>query len=150
MASLVSNAFKARIMGDDAIIATAINLESDTIKLSLHTSSFTPSADDDEFFDDVDNEVSSSGTYTAGIAGGYTLASKTVSTDDTDDEGVFDAADVSITGASITARYAVIRKDTGVASTSPIICVIDFGSNVTSTAGTFAITFAAEGILNLN
>lgn len=149
MASIIPNTFKARLLGDDSIISTAINLKTDTLKLSLHSSSFTPSADDDEFFDDVDNEVSSSGTYTAGIAGGYTLT-PTISTDDTDDEGVFDATDVSITGASISARYAVIRKDTGVAATSPIILIVDLGSTITSTAGTFAITWAAEGILNLN
>lgn len=145
MSSGVSNAFKARILGDDSIISSAINLKSDTIKLSLHSSSFTPSADNDEFFDDVDNEVSASGTYSAG---GATLTT-TVSTDDTDDEGVFDATDVSFTSASIAARYAVIYKSTGVASTSPIICWIDFGSTITSTAATFSIVFAAEGILNL-
>lgn len=149
MASIVYNSFKGRILGDDSVVSTAINLKTDTLKLSLHTASYTPDADADEFFDDLDNEVSSSGTYTAGIAGGYTLTA-TLSTDDTDDEGVFDATDVSITGASITARYAVIRKDTGVASTSPLICCIDLGSNITSTAATFTITFAAEGILNLN
>ena len=149
MASLIFNSFKGRLLGDDSIVGTAINLKSDTIKLSLHSSSYTPSADDDEFFDDVDNEISSSGTYTAGIAGGYTLTTA-CSTDDTDDEGVFDATDVSITSATITARYAVIRKDTGVAATSPLVCVIDFGSDQSSTAGTFAIAFAAEGIINLN
>jgi len=73
----------------------------------------------------------------------------TSSTDDTDDEGVFDAVDVSITGATITARYAVIYKDTGTPSTSPIVCVIDFLADKTSTEGTFAIAFAAEGIINL-
>lgn len=149
MASAVFNSYKGRAMGDDSIVATAINLKSDTVKLSLHTSSWTPSVDDDDHFDDVDSEVGTSGTYTTGIAGGYTLTT-TVSTDDTDDEGVFDATDVSITSASITARYAIIRKDTGVASTSPVVLYIDFGSNVTSTAGTFAIVFAAEGILNIN
>lgn len=148
MASLVYNSFKARLLGDDSIVSTAINLKTDTIKLSLHTSTHTPSADDDDHFNDVDNEVSTSGSYTTGIAGGLTLTT-TVSTDDTDDEGVFDATDASATSASITARYAIIRKDTGVASTSPVICLIDFGSNVTSTAGTFSIVFAAEGILNL-
>ena len=149
MASEVYNSFKGRILGDDSIVGTAINLKSDTIKLSLHSSSYTPDIDADEFFDDVDNEVSTSGSYTAGAAGGYTLTT-TVSTDDTDNEGVFDATDVSITGATITARYAIIRKDTGTASTSPLVLYIDFGSNQTSTVGTFAITFAAEGILNLN
>lgn len=149
MASAVFNSFKGRILGDDSIVGTAINLKSDTIKLSLHSSSWTPDIDADEFFSNVDNEVASSGSYTSGIAGGYTLTT-TVSTDDTDDEGVFDATDVSITNATIAARYAIIRKDTGVAATSPLILYIDFGSTQTSTAGTFAITFAAEGILNLN
>lgn len=148
MASDVFNVFFGRILGDDSIAATAINLKSDTIKGSLHSSSWTPDVDADEFFDDVDNEVSSSGTYTAGAAGGYTLTTA-VSTDDTDNEGVFDATDVSITGATIAARYFVIRKDTGTASTSPLVLYIDFGSTVTSTAGTFAITFASEGILNI-
>lgn len=149
MASVIPNSFKGRLFGDDSIISTAINLKTDTLKLSLHSASFTPSEDDDEFFDDLDNEVSSSGSYTAGIAGGYTLASVTVTTNDTSNRGILDAADVSITGASITARYAVIRKDTGVASTSPIIAVIDLGSNITSTAGTFTIAWDTAGVVYL-
>ncbi len=146
MASIVPNSFKGRLMGDASIIGTAINLASDTVKLMLLTSSHTPSADNDEFIDDVSaNEVGASGSYSAG---GVTLT-KASSTDDTDDEGVFDATDVAITAATITARYAVLYKDTGTPSTSPIICEIDFGQNYSSTAGTFTITFAAEGILNL-
>ena len=146
MASVIPNSFKGRLMGDTAQISTAINLATDTIKLMLITSSYTPDIDADVFIDDVSaNEVGASGTYSAG---GVTLTC-TGSTDDTDDEGVLDATDVSITSATITARYAVIYKDTGTPSTSPIIGVIDFGSNQTSTAGTFAITFASEGIINL-
>jgi hypothetical protein len=146
MASYVPNAFKGRLMGDTAQISTSVNLATDTIKLMLLTSSHTPDADAEVFIDDVSaNQVSASGSYSAG---GVTLT-VTGSTDDTDDEGVFDATDVAITSATITARYAAIYKDTGTPSTSPIICVIDFGSNQTSTADTFTITFAAEGILNL-
>lgn len=134
-------------MGDTAQIGTAVNLASDTVKLMLLTSSHTPNEDADVFISDLSaNEVAASGTYSAG---GATLT-KSSTTDDTDNEGVFDASDVSFTSATITARYAAIYKDTGTASTSPVICVIDFGSNQTSTAGTFTITFAAEGILNLN
>lgn len=146
MASLVYNSFKGRLLGDDSIISSAVNLKTDTIKLSLHGSGYTPSADDDEFFDDVDNEVSASGSY---VLGGATLT-MAISTDDVDDEGVADAADVSFTSATIAARYAIIRKSTGVDSTSPVLILIDFGSVQTSTAGTFSIVFAAEGILNLN
>lgn len=146
MASYIPNAFKGRLMGDTAQISAAINLATDTIKLMLLTSSHTPDIDAEVFIDDVSaNEVSASGTYSAG---GATLT-WTGSTDDTDDEGVGDATDISFTSATITARYAPIYKSTGTPSTSPIICVIDFGSVQTSTAGTFAITFNAEGILNL-
>ena len=146
MASVIPNSLKGRLMGDTAQIATAINLATDTIKLMLVTSSYTPDIDADVFIDDVSaNEVGASGTYSAG---GVTLT-QSGSTDDTDDEGVFDATDVSITSATITARYGVVYKDTGTPSTSPIIAVIDFGGNQSSTLGTFAIVFAAEGILNL-
>jgi hypothetical protein len=144
MASLVYNNFKYRQLGDTSV--TPINLKTDTIKLALLSSAYTPEQDAHDFFDDVSaNEVSASGTYSAG---GATLT-VTTSQDNTDNEGVFDATDVSFTSATITARYAVIYKSTGVASTSPLICLIDFGSNKSSTDGTFTITFAAEGIVNL-
>lgn len=146
MASVIPNSFKGRLMGDTSQISTAINLASDTIKLMLLTSSYTPDIDADVFIDDVSaHEVPASGTYSAG---GATLT-KSSSTDDTDNEGVFDAADVSFTTATISARYAVIYKDTGTPGTSPIIAVIDFGSVQNSTNGTFTITFDSEGILNL-
>lgn len=126
-------------------LGTMVDLDGDTIKLALTSSSYTPDQDAHDFFDDVTNEVSASGTYSAG---GATL-SVTLSQDNTDNEGVFDATDVSFTSATITARYAVIYKSTGVSSTSPLVCLIDFGSNVSSTSGTFTITFASEGILNV-
>lgn len=143
MASGVYNDYKARAFGD----GTMVDLDGDTIKIALLTSSYTPDFDAHDFYDDVSaNEVPASGTY---AAGGATLT-VALSQDNTDDEGVFDASDVSFTSATITARYAVIYKSTGNSATSPLICLIDFGSNQTSTAGTFTITFAAEGILNLN
>jgi hypothetical protein len=142
MANLVYNAYKSRVLGT----GTPIDLDSDTIKIALLTSSYTPTAEHD-FFDDCSAyEVAASGTYSAG---GATL-SVTITQDDTDDEGVFDATDVSFTSATITARYAVIYKSTGTAATSPLVCLIDFGSNQSSSAGTFTITFASEGILNIN
>lgn len=143
MASGIYNNYKARALG----LGTMIDLDGDTIKLALLTSSYTPDFDAHDFFDDVSaNEVAASGSYSAG---GGTL-SVTLSQDNTDNEGVFDATDVAFTTATITARYAVIYKSTGVSSTSPLVCLIDFGSDQSSSAGTFTITFAAEGILNLN
>ena len=146
MASAVFNSFKGRILGDDSIVSAAINLKSDTIKMDLATSAWTPDIDADEFYDDVDNEIGASGSYSAG---GATLT-MACSTDDVDDEGVVDATDPSFTSATIAARYARIYKSTSTASTSPMLWYIDFGSVQTSTVGTFTVTFAAEGILNLN
>ena len=127
----------------------SIDLDTDTIKASFHTSSYVPNQDSDDFFDDATNEVSTSGSYTSDIARGITLANKTVTADNTDNEGVFDADDLSVTTFTGTFQWIVLRKDTGVASTSPLICAIDITSAAAS-AGTVTVTWAAEGILNLN
>jgi hypothetical protein len=140
MADVIYNNFKKLIMNG------GIDLDTDTIKVALVTSSYTPDQDAHDFFDDVTNEVSGTG-YTAG---GASLANKAVTADNTDNEGVFDADDVAWTTSTITARGAVIYKSTGTASTSALICYLDFGSDKTSTAGTFTIAWNAEGILNLN
>lgn len=133
----------------ELLLNGGLDLDTDTIKVSLHTTSYSPNADSDDFWDDATNEVSSSGSYTAGIAGGITLASKAVTQDNTDDEGVFDAADITVTSFTGTFRWIVLRKDTGTASTSPLICAIDTTST-TVTGGTLTITWSSEGILNLN
>lgn len=142
MASLIYNSYKLKL-GDSS---TKINWASDTFKVALVTSTYSPSADNHDFFDDITNEVSGTG-YTAG---GATLASVTITQDNTDDEAVIDAADVTWTTSSITARGAVIYKSTGVASTSPLIAYIDFSTDKTSDGGTFQITWATEGIININ
>jgi hypothetical protein len=59
---------------------------------------------------------------------------------------MIDAADPSWTTATITARYGVIYKSTGTAGTSALLVMKDFGGNITSTAGTFTVTFDAQGI----
>jgi len=124
----------------------SIDLSSDTIKVALLTSTYTPNIDTHLFLDDLTNEVVGTG-YTAG---GATIANPTVTQDDTDNEGVFDADNVTWASSTITARYAVIYKDTGVAGTSPLIAYIDFTEDKSSSAGDFVINWAAEGIINTN
>jgi hypothetical protein len=53
---------------------------------------------------------------------------------------VLDAADPSWAGAAFTARYGIIYKDTGTASTSPLMLLGTFSADVTSSGGTFAVT----------
>lgn len=139
MADIIYNSFKAKIMNG------SIDLDTDTIKVMLVTSTYTPNQDTHDFKDDVTNEVSGTG-YTAG---GATIANDSVAVDTTDNEGVYDGDDVTWATSTITARAAVLYKDTGTASTSPLICYLDFGSDQSSSAGDFTIQWNAEGILNL-
>lgn len=139
MADLIYNNFKKLIMNG------GVDLDTDTIKVALVTSAYTPDQDVHDFFDDVTNEVTGTG-YTAG---GATIGSPAVTADNTDNEGVFDGADVTWATSTITARGAVIYKSTGTASTSALICYLDFTTDKTSSAGDFTIQWNAEGILNL-
>lgn len=86
----------------------------------------------------------SSTNYTAG---GATLASKTVTVVGGSNEVQLDAADVTWSTVSFTARYAVIYKSTGTSTTSPLIAVVDFGADQTVSSGNFTITWAASGVI---
>lgn len=119
-----------------------IDFDTDTIKVALCTSSYTPAQDTHDFFNDVTNEVSGTG-YTAG---GATLASASITYTGGTNVLKLDGADTSWTTSTITARYAVIYKSTGTAATSPLIAYVDFGADVISSAGTLQITWDAAGI----
>jgi hypothetical protein len=128
------------------ILDGTIDLDSDTIKVSLHASTYTPAVTHD-FFDDLTNEVTGS-NYTAG---GATLGSTAVTTVTTND-AMFDAADTTwsahASGFS-TARYAVIYKSTGTDSTSPLIGYIDFTTDQDNVNNDLTIKWNASGILQL-
>ena len=80
------------------------------------------------------NEVSNSGTYTAG---GGALTNVTPTTSGT--TAFTDFADLTFTSATITARGALIYNDT--AAGDPSVVVLDFGSDKSSTSGDFQIVF---------
>ena len=89
------------------------------------------------------NEVSSSGTgYTAG---GNTLVVSQVPTS-TGTTAFLDFADSTWSAATITARGALIYLANG--TTNPAVCVLDFGSDKTSTNGDFTIIFPAADSSN--
>lgn len=125
----------------------AIALLTDTIKVALLTTAYTPDIDNHKFLSDVNANESSGAGYTAG---GNTLTSPTVTEDDVNDRGVFGAANASWPSSTIAnARYALIYKATGTPSTSPLIGYIDFGSQQSSSGDTFQIQWNALGIFAL-
>lgn len=124
-----------------------VDFDTDTIKVALLTSSYTPNQDTHDYYDDVSTyEVSGTG-YTSG---GATLASKTVTYDSGTNVIVLDAADVTWSSSTITARYAVVYDDSGAsAGSKALIGYVDFGSDQSSTNGNFTITWDSTGIVRI-
>jgi hypothetical protein len=128
MASLIYNS------AVDDMARGAIDFDTDTFKVMLVTSSYTPDKDTHDKRNDVTNEVSGTG-YTAG---GVTSAC-TVTKDTANDRVTLSFAAVSWASSTITARGAVIYKSTGTASNDNLVAYNDFGSDVASASGTFTV-----------
>jgi len=140
MADVIYNIAKLNILNG------GLDFDTNTFKVMLVTSSYTPNQDTHEDRADVTNEV----TGTGYSSGGATLASVTVTQDNTDNEGVVDAADVTWSSSTITARGAVLYKSTGTAANDTLVCYLDFSTDQSSSSGDFTIQWGSEGILNLN
>ena len=114
------NSFKSGLINGD------FDFDTDTIKMALYTNA--ASLDEDTAAYTATGEISATGTYSAG---GVTLTVEKGLTNNT----AFISFENATISAAFTARGALIYKDGGAA-----ICVLDFGSDKTSTA-TFIVTF---------
>ena len=118
-------------LGREKFLDGSIAILTDNIKCVLvDTATYTVSIDVDEFLDDipVGERVATSGN----------MGTKTATL------GVFDAADITFSAVSGDVSEAlVIYKDTGVASTSPLIAYIDTatGLPVTPNGGDITVTW---------
>jgi hypothetical protein len=126
------NSFKSGLLSGD------FDFDTDTIKMALYTNAAT--LDEDTAAYTAVGEVPNTGTYTAS---GVTL---TVEKGLTNNTAFISFENVTIT-AALVARGALIYKDGGAA-----ICVLDFGSDKTST-NTFIVTFptasSADALIRL-
>ena len=115
----------------------------DTFKLALYdnNASFTAATTDYT----ATNEVSASGSYTAG---GGDLTRIDAATSGTTAYADFD--DLTFTAATITARGALIYNSTegGGTGTTNSVIVLDFGADKVSTAGDFQIVFPTADASN--
>lgn len=135
MASIIYNDFWGDLMDKK------LDMNSDTFNVQLHTATYSP--DKDHGYGSLTNEVAEAGNYNTG---GKSLASLTVTVDDTNDRGCWDAANVTWESSTITARYAVLKD---VTNSNSLICCVDFGSTVSSSNGNFTIAWHANGIMTL-
>jgi len=144
MANVIYNSLKKAI-GDGTVIDWA---NATTVKVMLLDDTHTVDIDTHDFKDDIDatgDEITGTG-YTAG---GAVITTRTITVDTANDWAEYDGDDVTWGSSTITARYGVVYKDTGVASTSPLICFVDFGSNKSSSNGDFKISWHADGVFKL-
>lgn len=123
-----------------------IDLDSDTLKVMLCTSAYTPNQDTHQYKSSVTNEVAGAG-YTAG---GATLTGVTVAYDTTTNTLTLDANDVTWASSTITARYAVFYDSSPATdATRPLIAYWDFGQDEISASGNFTLTISGSGIATL-
>jgi hypothetical protein len=129
------------------VMTGQIDLDTDTLKIMLTTSTYVPNQDTHDFRDDVTNEVGATGTY---ASGGGTIAGKAVTYDSATNEVRFVWDDLSFTGATITARVAVLYKSRGgAASADELIAYCVESSDVSSTASTFTVDVPATSVLKV-
>jgi hypothetical protein len=114
----------------------------DTFKLALYDNNASFTAATTAYT--ATDEVGNSGSYAAG-GGDLTRINPTTS----GTTAFTDFADLTFTSATITARGALIYNSTPTHTyTNPVVAVLDFGSDKTSTSGDFQIVFPTADATN--
>lgn len=124
--------FKSELLGGTH------DLDTDTIKIALFTSSATLDASTTAY--SSTNEVANGNGYTTG---GNTLTGAVISSSGT--TAFCDFSDSTWSSASFTARGALIYNSS---KANRAIAVLDFGSDKTSTNGNFVVQFPAADASN--
>lgn len=137
MASVIYNSFVRDL------VTGAIDLDTDSFKMMLVTSAYTPDKDVHDRRNDITNEVSGTG-YTAG---GAAITLTVAAVDTANDDVEVTLGSVTWTTATISAaRYGIVYKSRGGASSADELCfAVDFGADISSTAANF--TFTPSGTL---
>lgn len=124
-------------LGKKAFLDGDIDLLVDNIKVSLvDGGAYTPNTATDQFYDDMASTIADSAN----------LGTKTTTA------GTFDSADFTYTAVSgAQSEYLVMWKDTGTASTSPLIAIYDTatGLPVTPNSGDIDVAVNASGWFSL-
>lgn len=128
----------------DDMARGAIDFDTDTFKIMLVTSSYTPNKDTHDRRDDVTNEISGTGYTTGGAA-----IACTVTKDTANDKVTLSFAATSWPSSTITARLAVVYKSRGGASSADeLVFCNDFDADVSTTNGTFTVAASTITLQN--
>ena len=132
------NAFKL------SLAKAEVDLDTNTFKAVLLTSSYTPNVASQSILSDISGNIISDSDYVA-----QTLGSVTV----TESGGTvtFDSADINFgSSVTITAKYLALYDD--ISGNDKLVVYVDLdtgGGSVSSTSSTFQVTINASGIFTL-
>ncbi|MCI4437958.1 MAG: hypothetical protein JHC33_14215 [Ignisphaera sp.] len=142
MANVVYNSFKAKL-GNGTIDWD--DNSTTNIRVALVTDQYAANMDTHTMFSDVSNQVVGTG-YTAG---GALLVGRAVTVDNVNNLAVYSGNNITWSVSTFTTAGAVIYKDTGTPSTSPLIFFLDFAGNKTPNQGDMTINWNVNGIFTL-
>ena len=136
-----ANVLGGEVAGDDF----RIDFLSDTMKHTLHTTTYTPNIDTNEVFTDATNELTTANGYTAG---GITAANKTVSYNATGNVTTYSHDDFSwsASGGDIVFRYVVNWRD---GTVDPLVGLLDqtgSGNFTLANGNTYTVDITASGL----
>lgn len=121
------------------VVTGAIDLDTDTFWMLLTTGTVLGETEKDTF--DFRNDITTETTGTGYTTGGQVCTLTVAAVDAANNDVEVTCAPVTWTTATISATGAVIYKRRGgAASADELLCYIDFGGTVTSTAGNFVVT----------
>lgn len=126
MANALFAKFKESLLSQNP----SVDLDTDTIKVALVSSTYTPNTASNQYYSSVSGVIGTPATLTG----------KSVT------DGVFDASDITFTSVTSTVAVTqlVLYKDTGTASNSPLIALIDSATSglpVTPNGGDITISW---------
>lgn len=146
MASITTNYLRKQLL------TAGIDLESAAgFKAMLLSTGYTPDKDHDFVNDISANELSGTG-YASGFGGSgrKTLASRTLTQDDSGDVAYLDCDDITWTAIDAgTIGYIAVVQEVTTDADSPIIAIIDV-ANVTTDGGNYTWQVATDGYAKLS
>jgi hypothetical protein len=125
----------------DGLHGTAVNLDTDTIRVALYTDAVTGADKNASESYNAGSWASAQVTSAGYTAGGVTLTNPSISVPAAGKWIFQDSVDsVSWSGVTFTARGALVYD---VTASNRVLCAINFGADQSVVAGTFTVTWDA-------
>lgn len=129
------------------LFSGGINWETDTIKVALVGSGYTPNQDTHDAWDDVSaNELAAGGGY---VAGGVSLSGKTLTLDAATNKLTLKATSPSFTNITGTFKHLVFYKYNATASLAKLIAYATLGAARTLAGDNYEYTIGTDGLITM-